>query len=409
MVKKTKGKHRLDKYYYLAKEQGFRSRAAFKLVQLNRKYHFLEKSRTLLDLCAAPGGWLQVAVKHMPMSSLIVGVDLVPIRPIRGAKTIIGDITSAQCRQALEKLAGGSLMDAVIHDGAPNIGGAWASESASQTALALQALRLATFFMAPKATFVSKVFRSQDYNAFLYALNQLFDKVVATKPAASRNASAEIFVVCLGYKAPAKIDARLLDPKHLFQEVTEAAPVSQGPDALLRTKMMKKRHREGYEEGVSVMHKPTSVAAFLAAKDPVSMLGQFSRFELEGAASEPGAEVEDGAALAEIARTHEGTNDEIRQLCRDLQVLGRSEFKQLIKWRIQLKRDFSAAKAKATGDVEVVEETEEERAKVVSLVIDGLLSPVNDVEQHCPACNRGVKCNIIVEILDMWNQTGMRE
>ena len=61
------------------------------------------------------------------------------------------------------------------------------------------------------------------------------------------------------------------------QEVTEAAPVSQGPDALLRTKMMKKRHREGYEEGVSVMHKPTSVAAFLAAKDPVSMLGQFSR------------------------------------------------------------------------------------------------------------------------------------
>lgn len=74
-----------------------------------------------------------------------------------------------------------------------------------------------------------------------------------------------------------------------------------------------------------------------------------------------------------------------------------------------MKRDFSAAKAKATGDVEAVEETEEERAKVVSLVIDGLLSPVNDVEQHCPACNRGVKCNIIVEILDMWNQTGMRE
>lgn len=86
-----------------------------------------------------------------------------------------------------------------------------------QSALVLESLRLATDVLAPKGAFITKVFRSKDYNALLYALNQLFEKVEATKPSASRNTSAEIFVVCLGYKAPAKIDPRLLDPRHLFQ------------------------------------------------------------------------------------------------------------------------------------------------------------------------------------------------
>ncbi|PNW75509.1 hypothetical protein CHLRE_12g529500v5 [Chlamydomonas reinhardtii] len=356
MGKTKKGKGRLDKFYHLAKEQGFRSRAAFKLIQLNRKYNFLGKCRTLLDLCAAPGGWLQVAAKTMPVGSLILGVDLAPIKPIRGVKTLVQDITTQQCRTAIKREAGGAKMDVVLHDGAPNVGGAWASEAYNQSSLVLDSLRLAVETLAPKGTFVTKIFRSKDYNALLYAFNQLFDKVEATKPAASRNTSAEIFVVCLGFKAPAKIDPRLLDSKILFQEVAEPKKV-MGPEALLRQKIKQRRFREGYDEGFSTSQRITSALAFLVSDGPVEMLGNFTEMALEGPHSWVVAEgLGEGAAepkeLAAKIRSHAATTAEIRTLCKDLQVLGRSEFKQLLRWRLALRKDLKADLA-----------TEEEAAK----------------------------------------------
>lgn len=100
-----------------------------------------------------------MAVKTMPVGSLVIGVDLVSIKPTRGVKTLMGDITTQKCRQAILKEAGGSRMDVVLHDGAPNVGGAWATEAYSQSWLVLEALKMATDVLAPKGTFVTKVFR----------------------------------------------------------------------------------------------------------------------------------------------------------------------------------------------------------------------------------------------------------
>jgi AdoMet-dependent rRNA methyltransferase SPB1 len=235
----------------------------------------------MVDLCAAPGGWCQVAVKNMPVGSLIIAVDLVPIKPIRGVKTLIGDITTTQCRAAIRRETNNALVDVVLCDGAPNVGGAWSSEAYTQSALTLEALKLATDVLAPKGIFITKVFRSKDYSALIYAFKQLFTKVEATKPAASRNASAEIFVVCQGYKAPSKIDPRLLDPKHLFKEVEEPPKVA-GPDALIRAKVKQKRNREGYEEGLSSGHKPLDGVAFVLGDRPIEMLGNYTTIKLDG-------------------------------------------------------------------------------------------------------------------------------
>jgi len=232
-----------------------------------------------MDLCAAPGGWLQVAQKYMPMSSTIVGVDLAPIRPIRGVTTLVEDITTQSCRAALKRVTPQGLKyDVVIHDGAPNVGGNFAKESYTQAALTLDSLRLATEFLGPGGWFVTKVFRSVEYHALLYAFQQLFKKVESTKPVASRGTSAEIYVVCSGYLAPTKIDPRLLDARHLFADTeAEIQPLDVTKDNGKR-----KRNRSGYEDGASTLYKECTAEEFIVNEKPGEMLGSHHTFILDG-------------------------------------------------------------------------------------------------------------------------------
>ncbi|GAA5828466.1 hypothetical protein JCM5353_006997 [Sporobolomyces roseus] len=337
----------------LAKEQGYRARSAFKLVQLNRKYDFLSSARCVIDLCAAPGGWLQVAAKQMPtQNSIIIGVDLVPIKPIPRCITLVDDITTESCRRQLRNEMKDWKADVVLHDGAPNVGSAWVQDAFTQVELVLASLKLAVEFLRPGGTFCTKVFRSKDYNSLLWVFNQLFTKVEATKPASSRNVSAEIFVTCQGYLAPSKIDPKLLNPKFVFSEIDgagEDGPAkhsSTNPLAALEGKQIstkdvltpatlnvfapekKRKQREGYDDGDMTLYKECRVMEWIRNDDPIGVLGLVGRMRF--------SEEEDKKLLKNPL-----TTDEIKTCLDDLKVLGKKDFKMLLKYRSAIREDLA--------------------------------------------------------------------
>ncbi|EAS28017.1 AdoMet-dependent rRNA methyltransferase spb1 [Coccidioides immitis RS] len=347
-IQKKHGKGRLDKWYKLAKEKGYRARAAFKLIQLNKKYGFLEKSKVLLDLCAAPGSWCQVAAECMPTESLIVGVDLAPIKPIPRVITFQSDITTDKCRATIRQHLKTWKADTVLHDGAPNVGTAWVQDAFSQAELALQSLKLATEFLVAGGTFVTKVFRSKDYNSLLWVFKQLFTSVEATKPPSSRNVSAEIFVVCRGFKAPKRMDPKFLDPRHVFAELQDPTPNNE---AKVFNPEKKKRKREGYEEGDYTQHKEIPVTEFINTTDPIAILGTYNTLSFH---QSPSGDL----ALATLERLPE-TTDEIRSCCEDLKVLGKKEFRTLLRWRLKVREQFGLAVKKGAKKAEESEEVAE--------------------------------------------------
>ncbi|KAK7680715.1 tRNA (uridine-2'-O-)-methyltransferase trm7 [Cerrena zonata] len=203
MGKSSKDKR--DLYYRRAKEEGWRARSAFKLLQLNDQFQLFNGVKRVVDLCAAPGSWSQVLSRELkapenPEDVKIVSVDLQPMTPIDGVTTIQADITHPKTLQKILEIFGGEPADFVCSDGAPDVTGLHDLDEYIQAQLILSALQLTTCILKEGGTFVAKIFRGRDIDLLYSQLSYLFEKVICAKPRSSRGTSLEAFVVCLGYK-----------------------------------------------------------------------------------------------------------------------------------------------------------------------------------------------------------------
>jgi 23S rRNA (uridine2552-2'-O)-methyltransferase len=185
-----------DPYVTAAKQQGWRSRAAFKLLELDDRFHIIRRDARVLDLGAAPGGWTQVAIRRG--ARLVVGADVLPIDPILGATLIVGDFNDPDMPERLATALGGKA-DLVLSDMAPNTTGHAGTDHLRIMALAELAAAFAREVLAPDGAFVAKVFQGGSERVMLEALKRDFVSVRHAKPPASRKESSELYVVAIGF------------------------------------------------------------------------------------------------------------------------------------------------------------------------------------------------------------------
>ena len=189
-----------DPYVAAAKERGFRSRAAFKLIELDEKFGLIGKGVRVVDLGAAPGGWTQVALERG--AARVVGIDLLEIDPIAGATLIKGDFQDESMEMALAEALGGPV-DVVMSDMAPNTTGHTATDHLRIMGLAELALDFAFKHLAPGGAFVTKLFQGGAQGDMLNLLKRRFTQVRHAKPEASRKDSRELYLVATGYRPDA--------------------------------------------------------------------------------------------------------------------------------------------------------------------------------------------------------------
>jgi len=186
-----------DPYVAAAKQQGWRSRAAFKLLELDQRFHLIGRGARVVDLGSAPGGWIQVALARG--AARVVGVDLLPVEPIAGATIQKGDFTDPAVRDQLVAELGAKA-DLVLSDMAPNTTGHAATDHLRIMALAEAALDFATQVLAEGGGFVAKVFQGGAEKTVLERLRRSFASVRHAKPPASRKESSELYVVATGFR-----------------------------------------------------------------------------------------------------------------------------------------------------------------------------------------------------------------
>jgi len=190
-----------DHYYQRAKQRGFRARSAFKLEELVQRFGLVRPGARVLDLGAAPGGFLQVVAKTVGPSGLAVGVDLVPLRPFSEAwvRTAVVDVLADDARAQVEAVAPGPY-DAVLSDMAPKTTGVRATDEARSLRLAERALELAQALGKPGSSFVSKLFMGGDFETFRARLREAYREVKVVRPEATRASSVEVYLVGLGLR-----------------------------------------------------------------------------------------------------------------------------------------------------------------------------------------------------------------
>ena len=190
-------KRKPDYYYYRAKEEGYKSRASFKIKQMHEKFNLFRRGQLIIDLCGAPGGWAQVAKEYIGNGRVII-LDLQRVN-LHGIESHECDITSEDTLPfILKEIAPKKTVDLVLADCAPKVSGAWDTDQARQMYLAENALILAIKLQAD--TFVTKVFEGRDFNEFRENAKKSYTNVRVYKPKASRKESAETYIIISGYK-----------------------------------------------------------------------------------------------------------------------------------------------------------------------------------------------------------------
>lgn len=198
---KQRRERKHEHFYRMAKRAGYRSRAAYKVKQLNERYNLFQRGDVVVDLGAAPGGWLQVAREEVGEGGFVLGVDLQKITklPYENVKTIVADITDASTpeltRNNLPRAA-----DVVLSDASPKISGIWSVDHARSVELARAALRIAEQVLATGGRLLVKVFQGEFFEDFVGEVREKFEFIKISKPPASRKGSAEAYVIAKGFK-----------------------------------------------------------------------------------------------------------------------------------------------------------------------------------------------------------------
>lgn len=192
--------HHQDPYVNRSREEGYRSRASYKLIEIDRKDGLFRRGQTVVDLGAAPGGWSQVAAERVGESGAVFASDILPMDPIPDVTFVQGDFTEQAVLDELLAKLDGRPVDLVISDMAPNMSGVAAIDIPSAMHLVELGLEMAREVLRPGGAFVTKVFQGEGFDDLLRTMKRDFQRVASRKPDASRGRSREQYQVCTGFR-----------------------------------------------------------------------------------------------------------------------------------------------------------------------------------------------------------------